>query len=105
MTEKEEKELDEKIDKMAKTALETEKEIREWEPSEEEWELDKSEVEMMTPICHIIKPEGVMGKEFMVENALLRHCVGCGDEEQCWNVGQLKDLIKEESKTLLNQDF
>lgn len=57
------------------------------------------------PLCHYIKPYGVMGKEYMVENMLLRHCVGCGDEEQCWNVGQLKDLIEIERKTLLNQDY
>lgn len=60
---------------------------------------------LLFPFCHYIKPDGVMGKEFMVENTLLRHCVGCNDEEQCWSIGQLKDLIKEESKTLLNQDF
>lgn len=67
--------------------------------------LKEQLIAIKTPFCHIIKPDGVMGKEFMVENALLRHCVGCNDEEQCWSIGQLNDLIKEESKTLLNQDF
>lgn len=115
MTKKEEKELDEKIDEaaaeMEKEMAEREKEMAEWEALENEWELDEEEINQLprgtldTPFCHYIKPDGVMGKEFMVENTLLRHCVGCNDEEQCWSIGQLKDLIEVERKTLLNQDY
>lgn len=105
--------------KWKKETNEREKEIAEWEAgewdgSETEWELDEEEanqllkdtlIDINAPFCHYIKPDGVAGKEFMIKNTLLRHCVGCNDEEQCWSVGQLKDLIEEERKTFLNQDY
>lgn len=110
MTKKEEKKLDEKIDEMVE---EMEKDMAEREKEMEREDRDTNQIlrkmlldfDTHTPFCHFAKPDGVAGKEFMVENMLLRHCVGCGDEEQCWSVGQLKDLIKEERKTLLNQDY
>lgn len=108
MTEKEEKELDEKIDRMA---VEMEKEMDEREKEMEEMDKEANQllkevlIEINTPFCHYVKPNGQLGKEFVIENSLLRHYVGCNDETQCWNYDQLKDLIEVERKTFLNQDY
>ncbi|MEK7123397.1 MAG: hypothetical protein AAB851_00720 [Patescibacteria group bacterium] len=90
MDKKKEQKLDEMIDKME---------------AEMDKELKELQIKLKTPECHYLKPKGILGKEYMLETGGLDDCLRCEDSGQCWSHGQLKDLIEEERKTLLNQDY
>ncbi len=54
--------------------------------------------------CHNRKT-GEGGREYMVENRQLFHCLECPDKNHCWDGKTLAEKIFHQQRDLLNQDY